>query len=39
MRLVIGLFKINTQTTQNVSVANRVDYVKAAVEELKRYTE
>src|SRR5580704_14719335 len=39
MRLIIGLFKINTQATQNISVANRVENVKAAVEELKRYTE
>jgi hypothetical protein len=39
MRLVVGLFKVNTQATQNVSVANRVEYVKAAVQELKRYAE
>jgi hypothetical protein len=39
MRLCIGLFKVNTQATQNVSVADRVDCVKAATQELKRYTE
>jgi predicted amidohydrolase len=39
MRLAVGLFKINTQATQNIAVSTRVDYVKAAAEELKRYTD
>lgn len=37
MRLCIGLFKVDTQMTQNISVADRVDSVKSAIKELQRY--
>jgi len=39
MRLVIGLFKINTTATQYLSPASRVRNVSDAVEETKSYTE
>jgi hypothetical protein len=39
MRLVIGLFKVNTQATQYLSPASRVRNVSAAIEETKSYTE
>ncbi len=39
MRIIVGLFKLNTQATQNFSVATRLNVVKEAVEAHKHYTE
>jgi hypothetical protein len=39
MRFVIGLFKVNTQATQYLSAASRVENVSAAVQATKSYTE
>jgi hypothetical protein len=39
MRLVIGLFKVDTQSTQFLSAASRVRNVSTAVEKTKEYTE
>jgi hypothetical protein len=39
MRLVIGLFKVNTQATQYLSAASRVENVRIAVEKTRFFTE
>jgi hypothetical protein len=39
MRFVIGLFKVNTQATQYLSAASRIENVSAAVQATKSYTE